>query len=146
MMMQKCSSLSSSAIRLCPSGLPRSGALPSTLAHKPCTHVGVQACDRDSPTCAFSGKGQRLHASRARSTTGNSSVASVTAPAVASEDTSALRGRFVIPAEEVKQLVAQQGGSVEELLFSLIKPAALLARPPISGYHVGAVGLGSSGA
>ncbi|GAX75082.1 hypothetical protein CEUSTIGMA_g2526.t1 [Chlamydomonas eustigma] len=57
-----------------------------------------------------------------------------------------LQGRFMIPAQEVSTLVTANHMRVEELLSSLIKPASHLARPPISGYHVGAAGVGSSGA
>ena len=58
----------------------------------------------------------------------------------AGPDTSLLRGRFMIPADEVQRaLASQQYGSsrMEDLLFALIQPAALLARSPVSGYHVG---------
>ena len=58
----------------------------------------------------------------------------------AGPDTSLLRGRFKIPADEVQRaLASQQFGSsrMEDLLFALIQPAASLARPPVSGYHVG---------
>ncbi|PNH02207.1 Cytidine deaminase [Tetrabaena socialis] len=60
-------------------------------------------------------------------------------------DRSPLKGRFRIPAPEVTQLLESSGLSLEELLFSLIGPASQLARPPISGFHVGAVALGGSG-
>ncbi|GLC36867.1 hypothetical protein PLESTB_000184200 [Pleodorina starrii] len=60
-------------------------------------------------------------------------------------DDSPLKGRFMIPAAEVRQLLDTSGDTLEEMLFSLIKPASKLARPPISGYHVGAVALGGSG-
>ncbi|GIL51139.1 hypothetical protein Vafri_7206 [Volvox africanus] len=61
------------------------------------------------------------------------------------EDDSPLKGRFMIPAAEVRQLLDARGNNFEELLFSLITPASKLARPPISGYFVGAVALGGSG-
>ncbi|PNW73736.1 hypothetical protein CHLRE_13g570550v5 [Chlamydomonas reinhardtii] len=62
------------------------------------------------------------------------------------QDSSPLKGRFVLPAAEWQQLLASHPGkSPEEVLFSLITPASKLARPPISGYHVGAVALAGSG-
>ncbi|EFJ49738.1 cytidine deaminase [Volvox carteri f. nagariensis] len=64
---------------------------------------------------------------------------------VAMDDMSPLKGRFMIPAAEVRQLLNASGNTVEELLFSLITPASKLARPPISGYRVGSVALGGSG-
>lgn len=51
----------------------------------------------------------------------------------------------MLPADEAKELMARSGLSVEEWLYTLITPASRLARPPISGYHVGAVALGGSG-
>lgn len=51
-----------------------------------------------------------------------------------------LKRRFLIPADEVQQLLAaigQGGGTLEDLLFSLIQPASRLARPPVSNYYVG---------
>ncbi|GIL75256.1 hypothetical protein Vretimale_7918 [Volvox reticuliferus] len=61
------------------------------------------------------------------------------------EDNSPLKGRFMIPAAEVRQLLDARGNNFEEFLYSLISPASKLARPPISGYFVGAVALGGSG-
>ncbi|KAK8545238.1 hypothetical protein V6N13_066527 [Hibiscus sabdariffa] len=55
------------------------------------------------------------------------------------------RPRFVIESSEVEQMVKQSGQTVLQLLPSLVKSAQALARPPISKYHVGAVGIGSSG-
>jgi len=61
-----------------------------------------------------------------------------------------LKGRFYIPADEVKQLFAEKGISGQqktyEFLMSLVQPASALARTPISKFNVGAVGLGGSGA
>lgn len=48
-----------------------------------------------------------------------------------------LKGRFLIPADEVQQLIKDSGLGVKEWLFSLIGPASKMARPPISGYYVG---------
>ncbi|KAF9614008.1 hypothetical protein IFM89_014808 [Coptis chinensis] len=55
------------------------------------------------------------------------------------------RPRFVIEATEVESMAKKSGVSILELLPSLVKSAKKLARPPISKYHVGAVGLGSNG-
>uniref|UniRef100_A0A5B6YPZ9 cytidine deaminase n=1 Tax=Davidia involucrata TaxID=16924 RepID=A0A5B6YPZ9_DAVIN len=55
------------------------------------------------------------------------------------------RPRFVIEASEAESMAKESGLSVLQLLPSLVKPAQKLARPPISKYHVGAVGLGSDG-
>lgn len=84
------------------------------------------------------------------------------------------RGRFMLEKDEVDALVAKQashlkrtvplkrcaivrllyeaylpappqGASHHELLVSLIRPAAQNARPPVSSFKVGAVGLGGSG-
>ncbi|XP_006408874.2 cytidine deaminase 1, partial [Eutrema salsugineum] len=52
---------------------------------------------------------------------------------------------FVIRPEEAESAAKQLGVSVLQLLPSLVKPAKSFARPPISKFHVGAVGLGSSG-
>lgn len=53
--------------------------------------------------------------------------------------------RFVIDSAEAEQMAKQSGQTVLQLLPSLVKSAQVLARPPISNYHVGAVGLGSYG-
>ncbi|XVE98001.1 hypothetical protein REPUB_Repub03eG0067700 [Reevesia pubescens] len=55
------------------------------------------------------------------------------------------RPRFVFDSVEAEQMAKQSGQTVLQLLPSLVKSAQALARPPISNYHVGAVGLGSSG-
>ncbi len=48
----------------------------------------------------------------------------------------------VIPAAVAADLVRQLGlGHVEELLLLALETARALARPPVSGYRVGAVGL-----
>ncbi|WOL20411.1 hypothetical protein Cni_G29216 [Canna indica] len=55
-------------------------------------------------------------------------------------------GRFVIEAEEVKAMAKEAGVSaVRDLLPLLVPDAKRLARPPISHYHVAAVGLGARG-
>lgn len=56
-----------------------------------------------------------------------------------------LGGKFRLEPAAVQQLMAEHGLGEEELLTQLITPAAELARPPISSFHVGAVGLGGSG-
>ncbi|XP_030488986.2 cytidine deaminase 1 [Cannabis sativa] len=53
--------------------------------------------------------------------------------------------RFVIQASEAEAMATKSGLTVLQLLPSLVKPAQTLARPPISKFHVGAVGYGSSG-
>lgn len=58
-------------------------------------------------------------------------------PITLSDNINALKGRFMVPAAEVQQLLEASGKTHEELLFSLITPASKLARPPISGYYVG---------
>lgn len=55
------------------------------------------------------------------------------------------RPRFVIEAAEAKSLAHKSGLTIHQLLPTLVKSAKTLARPPISNYHVGVVGLGSSG-
>ncbi|BBN14684.1 cytidine deaminase [Marchantia polymorpha subsp. ruderalis] len=52
---------------------------------------------------------------------------------------------FVIEAEEVDRLHKASGLSLEGFLATLVEPTRSLARAPISKFHVGAVGLGSSG-
>ncbi|KAG6557823.1 hypothetical protein Mapa_000590 [Marchantia paleacea] len=52
---------------------------------------------------------------------------------------------FVIEAEEVDRLHRASGLSLEGFLATLVEPTRSLARAPISKFHVGAVGLGSSG-
>lgn len=55
------------------------------------------------------------------------------------------RSKFVIGSAEAEKMAKQSGQTVLQLLPSLVKSAKALARPPISNYPVGAVGLGSSG-
>ncbi|KAJ8766919.1 hypothetical protein K2173_011737 [Erythroxylum novogranatense] len=55
------------------------------------------------------------------------------------------RPRFVFQASEVESMAKASGLTVHQLLPTLVKSARALARPPISNYHVGAVGLGPSG-
>lgn len=55
------------------------------------------------------------------------------------------RPRFVIEAPEAESMAKQSSLTIPLLLPSLVKSAQSLARPPISKYHVGAVGFGSSG-
>eukprot|EP00873_Tetraselmis_striata_P016245 jgi/Tetstr1/436509/TSEL_025335.t1 len=54
-------------------------------------------------------------------------------------------GRFMLPAAEAEALAAAEGLTDDELLLALVGPAASLARPPVSAFHVGAVGRGGSG-
>lgn len=51
--------------------------------------------------------------------------------------TRAAGSRFVIPAEEVQQLLAKAQCSMDTLLLSFLDEAAHDARPPISNYKVG---------
>ncbi|KAK1365291.1 Cytidine deaminase [Heracleum sosnowskyi] len=53
--------------------------------------------------------------------------------------------RFVISADEAQSMAKISGLSVPQLLPTLVKSAQNLARPPISNYHVAAVGLSSDG-
>ncbi|CAA7027530.1 unnamed protein product [Microthlaspi erraticum] len=55
------------------------------------------------------------------------------------------RPSFVIRPEEAESAAEKLGVSVLQLLPLLVDPAKPLARPPISKFHVVAVGLGSSG-
>eukprot|EP01018_Ginkgo_biloba_P021018 Gb_37071 [translate_table: standard] len=52
---------------------------------------------------------------------------------------------FVIEADEVEHQRKEAGLSIGQYLATLVKPTQQLARPPISKYYVGAVGLGASG-
>ncbi|KAI4376539.1 hypothetical protein MLD38_014289 [Melastoma candidum] len=52
---------------------------------------------------------------------------------------------FVIPEAQAESLAARSGLTVSRWLPSLVPSAKTLARPPISRYHVCAVGLGPSG-
>ncbi|THU59570.1 hypothetical protein C4D60_Mb07t03490 [Musa balbisiana] len=55
-------------------------------------------------------------------------------------------GKFVIAAQEAEAMAKTAGvAALEELLPLLVPTALRLARPPISNYPVGAVGLGMSG-
>ena len=59
---------------------------------------------------------------------------------------SLINGKFVISADEVGLLMKRHPtASLDQVLFSFIQPAAKLARPPVSNYHVGAAGLAASG-
>lgn len=51
---------------------------------------------------------------------------------------------FVITAAKAAKLRQASGLGVEQFLATLVKPTTELARPPISKFHVGAVGLGVS--
>ncbi|KAI3422909.1 uncharacterized protein J3R85_011655, partial [Psidium guajava] len=53
--------------------------------------------------------------------------------------------RFVIDASEAASMARDAGLALTDLLPDLVGAAKCLARTPISRYHVGAVGLGSSG-
>lgn len=53
------------------------------------------------------------------------------------DDPSPLRGRYSIPAKEVRKHLERIGQSMDEFLLSLIQPASRLAKPPVSGFHVG---------
>lgn len=53
--------------------------------------------------------------------------------------------RFVIEASEAESMAKKSGLTVVQLLPSLVKSAQALARVPISKFHVGAIGYGSSG-
>ncbi|XP_024527536.1 cytidine deaminase 1 [Selaginella moellendorffii] len=52
---------------------------------------------------------------------------------------------FVIAADDAEQQRSSSGMSIQAFLGSLVEPTRDLARPPISNFRVGAVGLGSSG-
>ncbi|CAM8945362.1 unnamed protein product [Rhodiola kirilowii] len=52
---------------------------------------------------------------------------------------------FVIDSSEAESLAKASNLTLLHLLPTLLKPAQALARPPISNFHVAAVGLGSSG-
>ncbi|CAK9270659.1 unnamed protein product, partial [Sphagnum jensenii] len=52
---------------------------------------------------------------------------------------------FVIEAVRAERLRQASGVGMEQFVASLVKPTAAMARAPISKFHVGAVGLGSSG-
>eukprot|EP00884_Botryococcus_braunii_P011655 jgi/Botrbrau1/20490/Bobra.145_2s0049.2 len=56
------------------------------------------------------------------------------------------RDVFRLAPQEVQALCLQHRLSEEELLLALIAPASTFARPFISSFHVGAVGIGGSGA
>ncbi|GLT47831.1 hypothetical protein SLA2020_214930 [Shorea laevis] len=55
------------------------------------------------------------------------------------------RSRFVIGSAEAQEMVEELGLTLPQLLPALVDSAQSLARPPISKFPVGAVGLGSSG-
>jgi cytidine deaminase len=57
-----------------------------------------------------------------------------------------LGGQFSLSADRVAALQNEHGLSEDELLSMLITPASELARPRISSFHVGAAGIGASGA
>ncbi|KAF8066324.1 CDA1 [Scenedesmus sp. PABB004] len=66
--------------------------------------------------------------------------------AALAEAVRAVRGRFVIPADEVAALQAAAGVGMDALLLAMLGEAAHASRSAISNYKVGAVGLGGSGA
>ncbi|XP_076889216.1 cytidine deaminase 1-like [Bidens hawaiensis] len=53
--------------------------------------------------------------------------------------------KYIISASEAESMAKSKGLTVPQLLPSLVKSAQTLARPPISNFHVGAVGLSSDG-
>jgi homodimeric cytidine deaminase len=93
-------------------------------------------------------------AAPANNTNGNETDTSLSSslppsPSSAFDAWATLRGRYRIPPEEVRELLSDSGpfpGDADALLLALLPAAALLARPPISRYHVGAAGLAASGA
>ena len=54
-------------------------------------------------------------------------------------------GKFVFSKQEVQDLKAKHGLGTEKLLLELVPLAKRNARPPISNYYVGAVGVSKSG-
>lgn len=48
-----------------------------------------------------------------------------------------LDGKFMLTPGEVAALLEEHGLSEDQLLSLLITPASMLARPPISSFHVG---------
>jgi cytidine deaminase len=44
---------------------------------------------------------------------------------------------FRIDAADVQRMLKERGVTMDTLLLSLLEPAARLARPPVSNYHVG---------
>eukprot|EP01025_Chloroclados_australasicus_P022820 TRINITY_DN23374_c0_g1_i2.p1 TRINITY_DN23374_c0_g1~~TRINITY_DN23374_c0_g1_i2.p1 ORF type:complete len:374 (-),score=38.77 TRINITY_DN23374_c0_g1_i2:1452-2573(-) len=56
------------------------------------------------------------------------------------------RMQFQLSSQEVQEMLEDNQCSQVELLTMLIDPASELARPPISDFRVGAVGLGGTGA
>ena len=62
------------------------------------------------------------------------------------ETTLGLEGKFVLPPDRVEELKEEYGMTADELITALITPASTMARPPISSFKVGAVGIGGSGA
>ncbi|XP_071742376.1 cytidine deaminase 1-like [Rutidosis leptorrhynchoides] len=56
-----------------------------------------------------------------------------------------MSNKYVISASDAESLAKSKGLTVPQLLPSLVKSAQDLARPPISNFHVGAVGLSSDG-
>lgn len=75
----------------------------------------------------------QLHAQRAQPRLNSHSAVST---AVATEAAAPL-GSFKIEAAAVQQLLQQRQCSMDALMLSLMQPAAKLARPAISSYHVG---------
>lgn len=53
--------------------------------------------------------------------------------------------KYIISASEAESMAKSRGLSIPQLLPSLVKSAQDLARPPISKFHVGTVGLASDG-
>ena len=66
---------------------------------------------------------------------GGPSLGAAAAPAAV--PAGVLGGKFRLEAAEVTRLQAELALTEDQLLAHLIKPAASLARPPISSFHVG---------
>lgn len=76
---------------------------------------------------------------------GNTLIVDLASP-VDAQQTSQQEQPFVYSAADVARHMAMHGLTRKELLKSMIEPASQLARPPISAFNVGAVGMSTSGA
>ncbi len=89
-----------------------------------------------APHCGW-GTSPVPHAQRRRPIVVPAAAEAEPAPTAPAAAAAAPLSGFRLAPEEVDALLRQSGGSVDNLLLSLLPAAARLARPPISNYHVG---------
>lgn len=122
-------------------GSPAPARLPPCLALRLCqlTTCFLWLCSKRKTKTAHRGARQKgaVLVDISPETDTSETVTSVSGALPAQVPAGVLDGKFRLQAEEVAQLQQELGVNEEQLLQYLIKPAASLARPPISAFRVG---------